>query len=134
MRIAALALLALTLSACIHSDYIGKSYPATTNVDLFLDEADVREDFEVMGEVTLESDADMDFAISSEDLQEKAMETAREKGADGVILGSLEKKSKGETTNDYGTSSSTTVKEAMVIKARLIKYRKNIPASVTPAG
>lgn len=138
MRILLTALIAVAISSCIHSDYLGKSYEPTTNVDLYLDEADVRTDYEVMGEVTLETDAGMDFAVSSEKMQEKVMEVAREKGADGVILGSLEKRMAGESTSTTETSKRTTtstteIQEKKTVKARLIKYRKNLPGG-TPDG
>lgn len=132
LTIAAAATIAITLSSCIHSDYLGKSYDPTSNVELFFDDADVREDYEVMGEVTLETDSDLDFAVSSEDMQEKMIELAKEKGADGVILGSLGKRATGESTtntavSDKTTESTTEIKESKFVKGRLIKYRKNLP-------
>jgi len=132
MRIIAIVLFALALAGCMHSDYLGKSYPATQSAELFLDEADVKEDYEVMGEVTLETESDMDFAVSSDDMQKKVMEVATEKGADAVILGSLEKRSKGESSSVTGNMTSTNVKESKQVKAKLIKYKKNIPAPAAP--
>ena len=49
-RLAAASLLVLLLvPACAHVDYIGRSYPPTSDVELFFAEADVKESYEVMG-------------------------------------------------------------------------------------
>jgi hypothetical protein len=138
LTIAAISTLAIALSSCIHSDYLGKNYEPTSQVDLFFDAADVQADYEVMGEVTLESASDLDFAVSSEDLQEKMIELAREKGADGVILGPLEKKTTGESTSSTAVSNRTTestteIKESKTVKGKLIKYRKNLPGGAPVA-
>ncbi len=128
-----LTLIVLMMS-CVCTDYIGKTYPSTTHVDIFLSEADIKQEYEVMGEITAESD-DMMFT-SAEKMQEKIVEKAKQKGADGIILSSLEKKTTGEeTTNTAETNyskdrvkskekSETSVKERKELRAKLIKYKK----------
>ena len=126
--------LTVLMMSCVSTDYVGKTYPPTTNVDIFFSETDIKQDYEVMGEVTAESD-DMVFT-SAEKMQEKIVEKAKEKGADGIILSGLEKKTTGEqTTNSSETKyskdkvkstekSETSVKERKELRAKLIKYKK----------
>ena len=48
-----LALFVLFVAACAKIDYIGQSYQPTTHVDLFFSEEDIREDYQVMGNMLL---------------------------------------------------------------------------------
>ena len=126
--------LALLMASCVSTDYIGKTYPTTTHVDIFFSEADIKQDYEVMGEIIAESD-DMMFT-SAEKMQEKIVEKAKQKGADGIILSSLERKTTGEeTTNTSQTEyskdqvkskekSETSVRERKELRAKLVKYKK----------
>ena len=131
MRFVVLMLAVFALAGCVSTDYLGKSYAPTTHVDLYFDPADIKKEYEVMGELTAEAELG-----SAEEMQEKIMEEAMKKGADGVLLGGLDKVITGEstssdtTTKDQGrkTTSTTTVStsysEKKVIKARLIKYKQ----------
>lgn len=124
----------VVLTSCVSTDYVGKTYAPTSNVDIYVSEADIKQEYEVMGEILAESD-DMMFT-SGEKMQEKIVEKAKEKGADGIIFNSLEKKTTGEeTTNSSETKYSkdevkstekteTSVKERKELRAKLIKYKK----------
>ena len=72
-------LLGLLLPGCMTVDYVGSSYPATTQVDLFFDEADIKTDYTVMGELRVEGDNHL--FMRSEKMQRKLLEQARERGA-----------------------------------------------------
>ena len=133
-NISILLTLTTAIVSCVSTDYIGKTYAPTSQVDVFLSEADIKQEYEVMGEITAESD---DFVfMNAEKMQEKITKEAKGKGADGIILGSLEKKTTGEeTTNSSETKysrekvkttekSETSVKEKRILKAKLIKYKK----------
>ena len=125
-------LMSIAFIACVNTDYIGKSFAPTTNVDVYFSEADVEKEYEVMGKITEESS---EF-ISFEKLQQKMVEQAMEKGADGIIIGGMEKIEAGSSSTTSGSidkditedtfSSSTsniTIKDN-VLHGTLIKYNK----------
>ncbi len=119
-----MSLLACCISACVTVDYIGKQYTPTTQVEMYFDEADIKKDFEVMG--TMQAEAG-EF-INMETIQEKMMKKAREKGADAILIGDIEKKLSGtdtQTRDDQrgGVYSSTTTQEEKFVKAKLLKYK-----------
>ena len=93
-RIAWIPLLLLA-GACAHVDYVGKSYPPTTKVEIFFSEEDVVEPYEIMGRVV----ATGDEVVSAEKMQDQIMEKAQKKGADAVVITGLERYKSGETTN-----------------------------------
>ncbi|HTF30771.1 MAG TPA: hypothetical protein VK625_18080 [Flavitalea sp.] len=114
------------LSACSTPSYLGKTYPATQNVDIYLDTADVKKTYTTMGTSTY------DQGLNSLDaMQQKLIEMGKAKGADGVIMklteevavtqqsgvGVAAKKSKIVTT-----SSTTRDIKKKKITATFIKY------------
>ena len=134
-HLAVLLIIAICLSACTKIDYIGEEYPPTTHVDLFFDMNDVTREHKVMGNLI----ATADDGVSSEKMQKKIMEKARQKGADAVVIMGFDKYQSGETTSYRETTeegetkkgkskttttatSSTSVKEKKQIKAVFIKY------------
>lgn len=111
--------------------YFGKIYPATQKVDEYYDSNDVKKTYIVMGNTEL-----LKGFRSLEKSQQKILELAKEKGADGVIFSieegvygsstsnsaTLNDKKKNKTT---ATSSGTTVDlKQQKIKAIFIKYCK----------
>ena len=134
-HLAVLLIIAICLSACTKIDYIGEEYPATTHVDLFFAMEDVTREHKVMGNLI----ATADDGVSTEKMQKKIMEKARQKGADAVVITGFEKYQSGEATTYRETSeegktkkgtskttttatSSTSVNEKKQIKAVFIKY------------
>ena len=116
----------LFLTACgsdIEVDYLGDSYPSTSDVDVYFSEDDITEGYLVMGRATVDgSDA--------EALQEKLIEKARENGADGIIFEAFDRVGTGEKTivNDIGDVEIVNTKTTSVlqVKAIFIKYNKNL--------
>lgn len=110
--------------------YFGKAYTATTNVDEFYDLADVEKEYTVMGKTELAKGF-----RSLEKTQQKIIDLAKQKGADGVIFsieeevfgtatstgGSVNEKKKNKTTV-VGSSTTTDLKEKK-IRATFIKYK-----------
>lgn len=109
--------------------YFGKSYPETQVIDQYFDDLDVKKSFTVMGTAEL----DQGFR-SLEKCQDKLVDLARKKGADGIIF-VLEEEvygsstSGGATVNEKknnkttaSTNSSTVDLKKKTIKAKLIKY------------
>ena len=89
-----LVLSVLFVAACAKIDYIGQSYPPTTHVDLYFSDADIREDYQVMGHVIAQANE----GISIENLQKQLEAKAREKGADGIVIHGFDRIQTGETT------------------------------------
>jgi hypothetical protein len=133
-RLALVALL-LLIAGCTKIDYIGEEYAPTTQVDMYFSEADVTQDFHVMGHLV----ATAGDIVSAEKMQKKIMEKAREKGADAVIILGLERYTSGQSTNYHeksvtkddkdktktttSGSSSTSSEEKKEIRATFIKYK-----------
>lgn len=127
------SLVLLALVGCVTTDYVGKTYAPTAQVDLYLSDGDVTRPYEVMGELRVEGDNSL--FLKSEKLQKKLLKTAREKGADGVIVGPVAIRQAGateetteETRRDRGRSQSSssttvTVQEIKELRGLLIKYK-----------
>ncbi len=118
--------------SCAHIDYVGKSYPPTTRVDLFFTEEEVTHPYEVMGKVIATGGDD----VSAEKMQDQIMEKAQKKGADAVVITGLDRYKTGESTNYSETTeekkpgkttttggSSTGSKNEKEITALFLKYK-----------
>ena len=129
-----LVLSVLFVAACAKIDYIGQSYPPTTHVDLYFSDADIREDYQVMGHVIAQANE----GISIENLQKQLETKAREKGADGIVIHGFDRIQTGETTvyneetnrgrKKRSTTAITTTnaEEGRQIKAIFIKYEQSL--------
>jgi hypothetical protein len=123
--------LLLLIPACAHVDYIGRSYPPTTDVELFFAEADITESYEVMGRVN----AHANDIVSAEKLQKKIIEKAKANGADAVVILGFERYKTGEHTSysertkekrrgtETSGSVSTSDESEKAIEAIFVKYR-----------
>ncbi len=136
MRHRFLLLAAVVLSGCVSVDYVGKSFTPTANVDVYMSDADVRRPYEVMGQVRAEVPS-LPFQNSAQQLQDRLVAEARSKGADGIILGGLDRRIVGETTHTTGQGTKTKKgkkvqyqetttsdpDEVTELRGQLIKYR-----------
>ena len=86
--IAAVVLGAALWAGCVSVDYVGKSYPPTASVELFMTPDDVKRPYEVIGEARAQVDA-LPFSNPAEQLQQKLLLEAQNRGANAVILGSI---------------------------------------------
>lgn len=135
--IAAIVLGAALWAGCVSVDYVGKSFPPTASVDLYMTSADVRRPYEVIGEARAQVEA-LPFSSPAQQLQEKLLTEARSRGANGVILGSVTSrqvaststttgqatsKKKGDKKNTQYTDTTTTnVEEVDELRGTLIRY------------
>jgi hypothetical protein len=118
------------LSSACAQKYFGKTYTSTQVIDQFFDASDVTKGYTVMGKTELGKGF-----RSLEKTQEKIIDLARKKGADGVIFtmeeevyatsnsGSgtvTQKKEKNATV--FSNSTTTDLKEKK-IRATFIKYK-----------
>ena len=129
-KLSLIALAVMLTVSCTKIDYVGKSYAPTANVDIYFSLEDVKGEYEVMGHLT----ATAGEFTSSEKMQEKIIEKAREKGADAVVILGLGHYVKdggtswsetteveGNKTTTSGSQSSNT-EEMKEITARFLKY------------
>lgn len=105
----ALLLLIFVISSCSPSiQYMGRSYPPTSNVDIYFNAADVKKSYEVMGKVDGKAWPLSDYSK----IQESIVAEAKKKGADGVIITGMKENvigtSKNTTTTTTGNSSTST--------------------------
>ena len=83
-------------------EYVGKSYAPTSNVDIYLDPADIDRDYEVMGAAEIKNEGTIKF----DKLQESAMESAMQHGADAVLIESMDEVSSGSTSTTTGSANN----------------------------
>ena len=135
--VAVIVLGAALWAGCVSVDYVGKSYPPTASVDLYMASADVKRPYEVIGEARAQVEA-LPFSSPAQQLQEKLLAEARSRGANGVILGSVASrqvaststttgqatsKKKGDKKNTKYTDTTTTnVEEVDELRGTLIRY------------
>jgi len=137
VKLSLIALAVLLTVSCTKIDYVGRSYAPTANVDVYFSLDDIKGAYEVMGHLT----ATAGSFTSSEKMQEKIIEKAREKGADAVVILGLDVYVKDggsswsettetkETTSGVKTTTSgsqaSNDEEMKEIKARFIKYKEH---------
>ena len=136
-KLSLIALAVMLTGSCTKIDYVGKSYAPTANVDVYFSLEDIKGNYEVMGHLT----ATAGEFTSSEKMQEKIIEKAREKGADAVVILGLDHYVKdggtswsettetehtgdGKKTTTTGSQSNNT-EEMKEISARFIKYKEH---------
>lgn len=124
-------------AGCVTADYMGESYPPTSNVDTYFDKQDIKRDYKVMGQITLDAD---DF-LGNDKIMQKMREEAMNHGADAVIVTGMQKIRTGETTewqdtskhkgkHDYQTGTATTQYETKKeVTGELVKYTYPQPSS-----
>jgi hypothetical protein len=134
----AFILLNLLLLGCATSiQYVGKSYPPTTQVDVFFSPKDIKKPFEMMGTMSGTIGHYTDF----NQMMDKIKGEARKRGADAVIILGIQEQENnpvdssatehgGELVNQslvashskiyYGTPSS---KPGTEFKGEFIKYK-----------
>ena len=136
MRLIPALVFILLFSGCGPTvQYVGRSYTPTTNVDLFFSPNDVKKEYEVMGKIDGKAFPFTDF----QKIQDKVIEEAKKRGADGVIISGMGEEvintSKNTTTTSSGeqkdqswnatTSTVTTTNNqtVKVLRADFIKYK-----------
>jgi hypothetical protein len=127
------AVVITSLMACSKSsfDYLGKSYPPTSNPEIFMRDQDVPRDYEVMGKVM----AEVPYNKKLKYIQNKVMNLAAQNGADAVLFSDVNIRSTGYTraTGNAGTggkkgffggsASKVSDSELKSVEAVLLKYK-----------
>ena len=130
-----IAVLAIAIGGCVSVDYVGKSFPPTTQVDVYLSMTDVKRPYTTIGEVRADVAA-IPLADSAQDLQAKMIAEARKRGANGIVLGGLdrrrvvgpsqtvwtEQKGKSKKSKKGYASTTTDSDEVVELRGTLIRY------------
>ena len=74
--------LAAILGGCVNTDYVGESYPPTSQVDVYYAMEDVNRPHVVMGKITASAMDGWDSSAMVEELKSQAMA----KGADALVI------------------------------------------------
>lgn len=137
-RVHGAVLAALVLVAgCVSVDYVGQSYAPTSVVDLYFSPDDVKRPYTVMGQVTAQVEV-IPFQSTGQQLQQKLLDEARRRGANGMIVGTMSTREVGATTQTtgqeqwkknnkkskgtYTETSTTSTEEQAELRGTLIRY------------
>ena len=131
--------------SCTTTDYVGKTYSKTDRVEIFFNTDEIKQEYEVMGQIKAEAPE----AVRFEDMEKKLVEDAMARGADAILIGELKtvevgsvSSASGKTYGDphyyldknmklkkkggsdhYSQLSITTIVKDHVIDAKLLKYK-----------
>lgn len=131
--------------SCTTTDYVGKKYSKTDRVEIFFNTDEIKQEYEVMGQIKAEAPE----AVRFEDMEKKLVEDAMARGADAILIGELKtvevgsvSSASGKTYGDphyyldknmklkkkggsdhYSQLSITTIVKDHVIDAKLLKYK-----------
>ncbi|MEM6800029.1 MAG: hypothetical protein AAF696_01430 [Bacteroidota bacterium] len=104
----------LSLSSCVglrlgapDISYLGNSYPEVTDLEVFYDEADVKYEFETMGQLV----HDKILGYTAEQIKTEMISTGKKNGADAIVFYDMWM----DRTPDDGW-------DRLMIRAKLIKY------------
>ena len=128
----------LLLSGCVSVDYVGKTYAPTSNVDVYFSPDDVKRPYQTMGLVRAQVDV-IPFTNQSQQLQDKLIAEARQRGADGIIIGQIDqrttpgtsqttgvattkKKNSGKKTTTYTETTTSDTNDVIELRGTLIHY------------
>ena len=95
------SLVVLLFLSCTKINYVGNSYNPTSNVEVFVDEGAIKRRYDVVGKGYVQS-----TTTASEKIQTKAIEIAKQKGADAILIQDL-------FTYTMGLRTDSTNKAAM---------------------
>jgi hypothetical protein len=130
---------------CTTTDYVGKTYSKTDRVEIYFNKDEIKRPYEVMGQIKAEASE----ALKFEDMEQKLVEDAMEKGADAILIEELKTvevgsvssasgKTYGEPhyyidknmklrkkggSSHYSQLTTTTIVKDHVIDAKLLKYK-----------
>ena len=110
-------------------NYLGQRYTPTNKVDLYFDEADVKQNYSVMGRMNNEAGEFESDDI--EEVQEAMIEKAKSVGADAILfIGFYTDKVNGQNSSEHLSDDGKTVygnsnvSKSKQFSVKLLKYKK----------
>ena len=85
-------------SGCTTTDYVGKTYSKTDRVEIYFNKDEIKRPYEVMGQIKAEAPE----ALKFEDMEQKLVEDAMEKGADAILIEELKTVEVGSVSSASG--------------------------------
>ena len=123
-------LLSFLFCSCIthQQGYLGSSYTPTKNVDVFVDVSTIKKSYTIMGKTFIETDA----FTNLERVQQKAVEKAKQKGADAILFqdylfqdgGTIQTVSRPDSNKSSSVRVRTTTTSAIVARRLDILFLK----------
>jgi ABC-type branched-subunit amino acid transport system substrate-binding protein len=126
--------LILTASCSNKIIYYGRTYAPTDSVEIYFREGDITEPNEIMGKATYEVTAKR----NSDKVQSKIVDRMKAKGADAILFDEIALTNTGSNTGGAVAGagrrrgflgifgSKTKYTKGQMIKATLLKYKKNL--------
>lgn len=112
----------LFTSGCYHTvQYIGQSYPPTSNVEIFFSPVDVGKHYRIIGKV-------IGQATNLKKSQRRYLEAAKEKGADAIIIYVPGSEVNELPRSQVITSTHTPADASTVGQANIVTTIANVPA------
>ena len=124
----------LSASCAVRMNYLGSSYPPTEQVDVYVDASAIKRPYTVIGKAYPEYAGYAELVYTTEKLQEKVVEIARQKGANAVLFQDLlrdgtsiysetktDSVNKGVVTTTTGGITPTTTRERLIFFLRYDK-------------
>lgn len=114
-------LIVILLTSCATKvNYLGNTFNPTEKIDVFVDETAIKKSYDIVGKGYVQSN----YFTRPEHVQTKAIETARKKGADAVLI------------KDYyipvsSTGINTTLRSDSVGKSLITTGKSTISQNVT---
>ena len=102
--------LSIFIIQCAQVNYVGKTFPPTSDIDVYYSEHEIEKEFTTIGHAM----GSGGFLVSNEKIQDELVKKARSVGADGVIITEVDKS---KVVVDDSTQ------EERHIKATFIKYK-----------
>ncbi len=86
-NICVIVALSFVLSACSHFNYIGKSYKATDDVEIYFSEKEIRRDYTTIGHAVSAGQ----IFVSVDALKKRLIEEAKANGADAILIKDIDR-------------------------------------------
>jgi len=120
-----IVILALTmvLTSCGNQfKYFGNDYPETYDAKIYFREADINQDFEIIGKLYC------DFKVNTKDskIQKKIMDKVKKHGGDGALFGDMAVNTVGSVTSSVGASKRFGKKNGTRVGGSLSKSKDQL--------
>jgi len=119
-------LLSFLFCSCVthRQGYLGSSYTPTKNVDVFVEVSTIKKPYTVMGKTFIETDS----FTNLERVQQKAIEKAKQKGADAILFQDYLFQDGGtiQTVSRPDSSKSSSVKVRTTTTSPIVTRRLDI--------
>ena len=111
--------IAISLTGCVATDYLGDSYPATDRVDIFYSKDAVTRPHKEMGRVTA-------IGLNADKIKEELVDEAKAHGAHAVVIEDMDRILSNANTIGISTEGAATTmptNDQIRVSALFLRYR-----------